>query len=168
MKCAISICREMAVMQRPSPLRYREPAAPNCVNWYRILSDIVLAIHAGFVGFVVFGLVAIWVGWWRGWPFVRSKPFRLVHLLAMGIVLIETCAGLVCPLTAWEDQLRRLAGEAARPEASFMQRWLGSLLFYEASETVFLILYAAFFAMMVLTYWLVPPGPARPMPRDRG
>ena len=95
------------------------------MNFYAIVSDLILAIHFAFVAFIVLGVVVIWLGYFCGWSFVRRLRFRVLHLLAMGIVLLECCAGLVCPLTQWEDQLRLRAGQETTLDQSFMQRWVG-------------------------------------------
>ena len=57
----------------------------------------------------------------------------------------------------WEDQLRLRAGQETTLDQSFMQRWVGSLLFYDASERLFTMIYTGFFVLIVLTFWLVPP-----------
>ncbi len=127
------------------------------MNIYQILSDLVLVIHFCFVGFIVAGIVVVWLGSVCRWSFVRSPAFRVAHLLAMGIVMVESCAGLTCPLTAWEEQLRLRAGQSAVVDQSFMQRWVGSLLFYDASEHLFTLIYAGLLLLIVLTFCLVPP-----------
>ena len=52
--------------------------------WYRVAADVVLAIHAGFVLFVVAGLTLVLIGGARGWSWVRNPRFRLGHLIASG------------------------------------------------------------------------------------
>jgi hypothetical protein len=126
------------------------------VNSYTVLADLILAIHFAFVAFVLGGFVVIWIGYFLHWRFVQNFRFRLFHLLAMGFVALEAVAGMICPLTTWENQLRLRAGGKAYQE-SFVQHWLGRILFYEASETVFTIAYAAFFGLIVLTFWKIPP-----------
>jgi hypothetical protein len=126
------------------------------VNWYAALADTILAIHFGFVAFVVAGFVVIWVGWFLQWRFVENFRFRVAHLLAMAFVLLEALIGMVCPLTTWENQLRLRAGGEVYHE-SFIQHWLGRVLFYDFSEQAFTILYGAFFAVIVLTFWKIPP-----------
>jgi hypothetical protein len=129
--------------------------------FYTLLADSILILHFAFVAFVVIGLFLIWVGWFRRWRFVRNFWFRLAHLLAMGVVAAESLAGIVCPLTAWENQLRLLAGGGERYAGSFVQHWLHRVMFYEASESTFTILYLLFFTAVVLSLWLVKPnGPA--------
>ena len=87
------------------------------------LANLILATHALFVAFVVLGLVAVLLGKYRHWGWVRNLRFRLTHLVAIGIVIAESWLGLVCPLTEWENRLRVAAGESAY-SAPFIRHWL--------------------------------------------
>lgn len=120
------------------------------------LADLILVTHVLFVVFVVLGLVAILIGKYRCWNWVRNLRFRLIHLAAIGIVIAESWLGLVCPLTEWENRLR----EAASGEVysnSFIQHWLHEILFYDFDPRVFTVAYTAF-GFLVLAAWLfVPP-----------
>ena len=55
---------------------------------------------------MVVGLALVWIGWIRGWAFVRNAWFRGAHLLAMAIVVLESVFGIECPLTTLEHALR--------------------------------------------------------------
>lgn len=124
---------------------------------YLLLADLVLVVHAGFVVFVLGGFLIIWIGRWRGWNFVRNFWFRAVHLAAIAVVAAESLAGWVCPLTTWEDRLRNLGGGPERYSESFIQHWLHKVLFFEFDESVFTVVYLAFFLAVALSLWLVPP-----------
>jgi uncharacterized protein DUF2784 len=126
-------------------------------RFYLVLADLVLVVHAAFVAFVVVGLVLIWIGRLRRWSFVRNIWFRAAHLAAIGVVAAESLADFVCPLTTWEDQLRLLAGGEQRYQGSFIQHWLHRLIFFDLGESVFTIAYIAFFLVVALSLWLVPP-----------
>ena len=78
---------------------------------YRILADVVVAIHVFYIGFVVFGLVAILVGYRMGWRWVRNRHFRILHVAAIGFVCVESILGIDCPLTTLENRLRFDAGQ---------------------------------------------------------
>jgi len=121
------------------------------------LADVVLVVHVAFVVFVVIGLVLIWVGRFRGWAFVRNLWFRVAHLAAIGAVAAESLSNFVCPLTTWEDRLRLLAGGEQRYDGSFIQHWLHRLIFFDLDERVFTIAYVAFFLVVALSLWLIPP-----------
>ncbi len=75
--------------------------------WARMLADLIVVFHASYVSFVVLGLVAILVGAALHWRWVRNFWFRIAHLAAIGVVVLESLAGIPCPLTVWESQLRR-------------------------------------------------------------
>jgi hypothetical protein len=124
---------------------------------YSLLADLILILHFAFVVFVVAGLLLVWVGWRCRWRFVRNFWFRLAHLLAIGVVAAESLAGMVCPLTTWENNLRLLAGRGGNYEGSFVQHWLHRLMFFDASESTFTIFYVLFFAAVGLSLWLVKP-----------
>jgi hypothetical protein len=121
-----------------------------------VLADAVLLLHAAFVLFVVAGLLLVALGGWRGWSWVHNGWFRIAHLAAIGVVVAQAWLGRLCPLTVLEMWLRRQAGQAAY-EGSFIQHWVGELLYYSAPPWVFVALYTAF-AILVAAAWIaVPP-----------
>lgn len=120
------------------------------------LADFILVTHALFVAFVVLGLVAVLLGGYWRWSWVRNRWFRVTHLLAIGIVIAETWLGLVCPLTEWENRLREAAGGSAYT-SSFIQHWLHEILFYDFAPWVFAVAYTTFGVLVLLAWLLVPP-----------
>jgi len=123
---------------------------------YRLAADAVLMLHALFVAFVILGLALLPVGIWRGWAWIRHYGFRLTHLLAIGIVVLQSWLGAACPLTRWESSLRMRAGDATYPGA-FIAHWVERLLYYRAPEWVFIALYTAFGALVVASWiWIRP------------
>lgn len=123
---------------------------------YRFLADAVLALHVAIVAFVVGGLVAVLVGNWRGWGWVNRFRFRLAHLAAIAVVVAESWAGAVCPLTTLEIWLRLQAGGGAY-DGSFIEHWLQRLLYYDAPQWVFIAAYTAFGLAVLAAWWLFPP-----------
>lgn len=111
----------------------------------------MLVVHALFVAFVVIGQGLILVGLWRNWAWVRHRGFRLAHLAAIGVVVLQAWLGVLCPLTIIENALRERAGEAAY-QGSFIQHWLHRLIFYDAEGWVFTVVYTAFGVLVVLTW----------------
>lgn len=122
-------------------------------QWLLILADSLLILHTMLVAFVILGLVAIYLGHFLNWPWVRNIWFRLSHLVVIGIVVLQSWLGVICPLTTWEMALRDMAGESGY-EGSFIQHWLQSILYYSAPEWVFILVYTVFGAL-VLASWLV-------------
>jgi hypothetical protein len=124
---------------------------------YAVLADAVLVLHFAYVAFVVAGLALVWLGWLRGWSWVRNFWFRATHLLAMGVVVAESVLDIVCPLTVWEDDLRRLAGQDPGSDQGFVAEWVHRLLFFDLEPRVFTLIYAAFFLAVVMSFIVVPP-----------
>jgi hypothetical protein len=124
---------------------------------YATLADVLVAVHAVYVAFVVFGLLLIWLGLACGWRWTRNPWFRITHLIAIGIVAVEAIFGVECPVTVWERQLREAAGQPVS-EASFVGRLFNSLLFYEGVPGwVFEVLHIAFGVLVLATFVLAPP-----------
>jgi hypothetical protein len=127
---------------------------------YRLLADIVLAIHFAIVVFVIGGLVLVFLGNWRGWRFVNGWRFRLAHLAAIGIVVAQAWLGVACPLTTLENWLRVQADEPAYA-ASFIEHWVTRLMYYDAPAWVFTLAYTLFGLAVIAAWWRFPPGRAR-------
>ena len=124
--------------------------------FYLLAADTILVIHVLFVAFVVLGLLAIYGGLWQSWRWVRNYWFRLAHMAAIGIVVLQSWLGVICPLTTWEMHLRRLAGDESYA-GSFIQHWLQTILYYEAPAWVFVACYTLFGGLVVASWFIVPP-----------
>lgn len=124
------------------------------------LADLVLLAHVAVVLFVVGGLVMVVIGGALGWGWVRHRGFRRLHLATIAVVVLLTWLGITCPLTTVESGLRMQAG-ADGYAAGFIEHWVHRVLFYEAPAWVFTSLYTAFAALVVATWWFVPPGRRR-------
>ncbi len=122
----------------------------------QFLADLILVIHALFVAFVMLGLIAILLGGYRRWGWIRNWWFRAIHLLAIGFVIAESWLGWLCPLTEWENRLRMATGGVAYAD-SFIQHWLHAMLFYDFAPWVFTVAYTAFGILVLIAWLLVPP-----------
>jgi len=123
---------------------------------YLLAADVILLIHFVFVAFVVLGFISIWIGYFTKQKFVRNAKFRICHILAMGIVLCESLVGMLCPLTEWENYLRVKGGQGQVYETSFMKEWIHKIMFFDFSELTFVIVYALFFVLILLTFRVIP------------
>lgn len=123
------------------------------------MANLILISHIAYVAFVVVGLLAILAGKYFDWHWVRNPWFRMAHFVAMGLVAVETIIGMTCPLTAWENYFRQLAGQQV-VEGDILVAWLRNLIFLPIPDThwVFKVLYLGFLALIVLTLVLVPPN----------
>ncbi len=127
---------------------------------WQLLADAVLLLHAAVVLFVVGGLVLIWLGNAVGWRWVNRWWFRLLHLLAIAVVVLQAWLGVMCPLTTLEWWLREQAGSAPRSQG-FIEYWVQRVLFYQAPSWAFTLLYSLFGALVLATWWRWPPRRAQ-------
>ncbi len=123
-----------------------------------LVADGILLLHVLFVAFVVIGLVLIFAGKLRCWLWIRNPWFRIAHLAAISIVVVQSWVGAICPLTTLEMLLRSRAGDTAY-EGSFISHWLGTILYYQAPAWVFVICYTVFGAAVIASWFWVRPRP---------
>ena len=123
---------------------------------YLLAADLLLFSHVLFVAFVVFSLVLIIIGRLAKWPWVRNPWFRYAHLAAIGVVVLQSWIGMVCPLTTWEMALRARAGDAVY-SGTFVAHWLQSILYYQAPAWVFAACYTLFALLVVACWFWVRP-----------
>ena len=128
-------------------------------TFYLLAADMMLFAHALFVAFVVLGLFLVLCGKLLSWGWVRNRTFRLVHLLAIGVVVLQSWLGVVCPLTTWEMALRAKAGDATYG-GSFISHWLETLLYYNAPAWVFVVCYTLFGLLVLVSWFWVRPNPS--------
>jgi len=119
---------------------------------YRLMADAILVIHLAFVIFVVFGFLLILTGLLARWSWVHNRKLRVAHLAAVGFVVLQAWFGRLCPLTIWENELRRRAGQSGYTE-TFVEHWLRDILFYQAEPWVFTTIYTCFGALVVIVWF---------------
>lgn len=123
---------------------------------YRILADVVVVAHFAYVLFVMLGLLAILAGRLLHWEWTRGIRFRILHGAAILIVVAEAWCGITCPLTTWENALRRLGGQSTY-EGDFIAEFAHNVLFVSASPAVLTACYTAFGLLVAASFWLAPP-----------
>ena len=122
------------------------------------MATLVLALHFLWVAVVVVSVPLISLGGVLHWDWVRNRKFRHAHLAMMGIVTLEALFSITCPLTLWENLLRKNVGESGY-ERGFLDYWLQRLLYYDFEPWIFATVYVLFFLLMIILYRLVPPSP---------
>ncbi|CAN5912446.1 hypothetical protein BH23PLA1_BH23PLA1_38950 [soil metagenome] len=126
------------------------------MSWYRLAANVVVLIHASYVFFVVFGLVAILIGLALGKSWARNFWLRMVHLTMIVVVVVQAWLGVVCPLTTLENWLRRQAGQELY-ETDFIEHWAHRLIFFEFPPWVFIASYSVFGLIVLATFLFSPP-----------
>lgn len=120
------------------------------------LADLVLALHVAIAAFAVSMLLAVLVGGPRGWRWVRVAWLRWTHLVLLAFVALQAWLGRLCPLTVWEQLLRRHAGQSVH-DVSFVEYWLSRILFFEAPWWIFVAAYTVLVALAALAWRCWPP-----------
>jgi hypothetical protein len=87
------------------------------VKW-RLLADVVLVTHLGFVLFTVLGAVLV----------LRWRRLALVHVPVVVYGVVIEVAGFRCPLTPLEKSLRRRAGGAGY-DGGFVEHYVVPVLY---------------------------------------
>ena len=123
---------------------------------YQLIADAVLLLHFAVVVFVVGGLLAVVAGNLQGWRWANDLKFRVAHLVAIGVVVVQAWLGRLCPLTVLESWLRAQAGEVPYSK-SFIEHWAQQVLFYEAPFWVFTAAYTVFGLLVAIAWWRFPP-----------
>lgn len=123
---------------------------------YALAADAVLLLHLAVVVFIVGGLLAIVIGAVTGWRWVRGWWFRVTHLAGIGVVVLQSWLGQLCPLTILESWLRTKAGLLPYDQ-SFIGHWVQALIYIEAPFWVFMLAYTAFGLTVVWAWWRFPP-----------
>lgn len=123
---------------------------------YQELADAVLLLHFAVVLFVVGGLALIVAGNVLDWNWVNDGWFRLAHLAAVAVVVVQAWLGQHCPLTILESWLRVQAGVPAY-ERSFIEHWVQRIIYYDIPFWVFTVTYTVFAALVILAWWRFPP-----------
>jgi hypothetical protein len=87
----------------------------------RLLADAIVAAHLAFIVFVVAGgLLAMW-----------RRAWAAVHVPAAAWGAWTEFTGTVCPLTPWENALRRAAGDAGYA-GGFVEHYVIPLIYPDA------------------------------------
>jgi hypothetical protein len=120
-----------------------------------LLASLVLGVHMAVIGFNIFGLIAIPLGAWLGWRFVRVRWWRWLHLASMAIVALQALAGRVCVLTSLQD---RLAGATAAGPPLIMG-FVNRIIFWPLPLWAFAAAYVLLFLYVIALMRLVPVSP---------
>ena len=117
-----------------------------------MVADFVLIIHFSIVFFLVFGLVAMPIGYLRNYSWTRNAKFRVAHMSLMAFITIEASLGITCPLTIIENALRQI-----EYQQSFVAYWVSRFIYWDLPTYSFVILYFSCFIWSLVFWKLHPP-----------
>ena len=119
----------------------------------RGLANAVAVLHLAFFLFVVGGTAAIFTA-----PrLARNVTFRLLHVLAVFIVLAETAMAIECPLNTAQAALRTASGGQAQATSGFAGL-LDMLLYRTIDGNVLNAMYQTLGVVLPILLIAVPPA----------
>ncbi|HEX4961318.1 MAG TPA: DUF2784 domain-containing protein [Thermoanaerobaculia bacterium] len=117
---------------------------------YRILADLLVVLHLGFVLFVCLGGLLV-----LRWPRVAW-----VHLPAVIWGAIVEFTQTICPLTPLENRLRHLGGQAGY-QGGFIEHYITRVLYPEGLSKSIQIGLGVFVVVLNVTVYAVAYGRRR-------
>ena len=112
---------------------------------YRLLADLVVIIHFGFILFVVVGGALV----------IRWPKLTWVHLPAVCWGILVEMTGWICPLTPLENHLRIL-GDSRVYEGSFIANYLIPIIYpSQLTRSIQILLGLAVLLINTTVYGLV-------------
>ena len=135
---------------------------------YKILADLVVLIHFGWILFMLWGFVLtvcssvlVYVplaAKGRGIKFFDRWIFRTVHLAGIVYVAILTILGKYCPLTILENDLRGQYDAGLTYPGSFVIHYVEKIVYPEANFLIFVIPTTIIAVFTILMFIIRPPA----------
>lgn len=112
---------------------------------YRLAADALVLLHGLWLVFVIFGaLLAL------RWPKVLWA-----HLPAVAWGALIEFTGWICPLTPWENDLRRMGGQEGYA-GGFIERYVTALIYPEGlTREIQIVLGFGVLVLNATLYWWV-------------
>ena len=113
---------------------------------YRILADTTVIVHFAFIIFVIAGGLLV----------LRWRRVMWAHLPVVAYGILIEFLGWVCPLTPFEQWLRRMAGQAAYT-GTFTEQYITPIIYPPGlSHPVQIALGVAVFVINAMVYgWIL-------------
>lgn len=125
-------------------------------NLYSVAISTVYVIHLLYALAIVIGFILIIIGFFAGWRWIRNFIFRLIHLLMIGIVALESIFNVECPLTWLEYKLMSL-DHIRHSSMPFIAGMADKVLYYNFPIWLFNAIYIVFGLIVVITWFIIPP-----------
>jgi hypothetical protein len=112
-------------------------------------ADLIVIVHFLWVLFMVLGMP---LGLW-----LQSPAFRWIHFGGMTATAFLAAAGWDCPLTVWEEALRRGADPGFSYGGSFLARHLSPILYPQIEPWILRSASVFWGALTILTMVMIKP-----------
>ncbi|MCL4428890.1 MAG: DUF2784 domain-containing protein [Deltaproteobacteria bacterium] len=125
-------------------------------EFYSIAISSVYIIHLLYALVIVIGFFLIIIGFFAGWRWIRNFTFRLIHLLMIGIVAVESVFNIECPLTWLEYKLMSL-DHIKHGSMPFIAGMVDKVLYYNFPIWLFNAIYIVFGLTVFIVWFAIPP-----------
>ena len=112
-------------------------------------------MHICYFLFAVGGFVSILIGAVKRWSWIRNAWFRIGHLAAVYIVILENVFRIQCPLNTLESNLRSTS--ASVEPASATGGFLDYLLFHTIPGRLLDVMYWSLGVVLVIRLFAIQP-----------
>ncbi|MCE5313085.1 MAG: DUF2784 domain-containing protein [Nitrospiraceae bacterium] len=109
---------------------------------YRILADLTVALHFGWILFLIFGC---FLG-------IRYRWIRIIHIAALAFAVLINATGTVCPLTHLEIWLRQKHDPALSYAGSFIVHYIEKIIYFTLPESSLAALTIALAGLNIYVY----------------
>ena len=127
---------------------------------YRVLADAIMVAHFAWILFMLVGFVLTIRAFWRP-KFFERWFFRTIHLLGILFVTTLVILNKYCPLTIWENALRRHYDPNTDYPGSFIVGHLEKLIYPDVSPLVMVIPTILIAVFTLSVFILRPPSKFR-------
>ncbi len=124
--------------------------------FYRIMADLMVVVHFGWICFMLLGF-ALTVRAFRKPAFFDRWLFRTIHLAGIFFVAILEIFGKYCPLTLWENALRRHYDPSHEYPGSFIAQYILKLIYPDVDLAVIIIPTILIALFTIVVFILRPP-----------
>ena len=127
---------------------------------YKVLADVIVVMHFGWILFLLTGFILIPAGfWWR--RFFDLWLFRTIHLGGIIYASLLTIMGKFCPLTVWEYNLRQKYDPDLVYPGSFIISHIEKLVYPDVNPLIVQIPTVFIAVFTILVFIVRPPGITR-------
>lgn len=144
---------------------------------YKILADLVVLVHFGWILFVLWGFVltvygsiciyVLRVAKDRSSAFFDRWIFRSIHVGGIVYVAILTVLGKLCPLTILENKLREQYDPELTYPGSFVMHYIQRIVYPEANFLLFVIPTMIIALFAIVMFIIRPPAKIKQILRIR-
>ena len=124
---------------------------------YRVMADLLMVTHFAWIIFMIWGFVLTIRGFFRP-AFFDRWLFRTVHLGGILVVAALEVWGKYCPLTIWENALRRHYDPSTDYPGSFIVGHIKDLVYPNVDPWLLTIPTIGLALMTFILFVLRPPA----------